>query len=407
MSVEVEARRQGKPLKTFQGHRGEITCVAVSNIGEDPFIISGSEDGTARVWKRSQQGELQIWRHPSAVRSVACSPASAGKINWCLTGCADGSVRLWNLDEIAKNPDKTIEPKWEKKDQHLDTAINCLAFSPDGKYYATGGEDNLINLWLTETGEKVYQFDSDRGHGGAVTALAFTPDFKNRLERGGLVSAGKDNKILVWTLHEKGAHLNADKTLGGRSGNVTSLGVSPDGKYLLYDQGKKLQVMGQARGQTVGVIQDPSEAAPFETVAAFSPDSSLILTTTASEGRIQLWRSPTDYPRSYEVRQYSTKESASITCAAFGKDKTLAELPKRKFPDAEELFAATGTKDGQVFLWAVPSKKRIEAEKKLKGTIILRERFVDPISKQGRVWVEVDNSEAKLTPGDIVTVVVP
>src|SRR5262249_54341092 len=63
----VEPPRRRKPLRYFPGHRGEITAVAVSRDPKDPFIISGSEDGTARVWRRTQYGEVQIWRHPAAV----------------------------------------------------------------------------------------------------------------------------------------------------------------------------------------------------------------------------------------------------------------------------------------------------------------------------------------------------
>jgi WD40 repeat protein len=419
MDVGVEAVRRRRPLSTFPGHRGEITCVAVSSPTKkdpEPYIISGSEDNTARVWKRTHKGELKILRHPAAVRSVACTSAEAARVNWCLTGCADGSVRLWDLDEIKKNPNKPLKPLWVKKDQHTD-AVNCLAFSPDGKYYASGGEDNLIFLWNADTGEKVYQFNADKGHQGAVTSLHFTPDLK-------VVSAGRDNKVLVWTLCKKGARLENDQTLPGRSGTVTSLGVSRDGRYLLYDQGKKLQVMAQAGGRTIGVIQDPSEGAPFETVAAFSPDASLILTTSGTEGRLQLWRSPTDYPRRkdqpqleantfekqlteypriYEVRQFIVRESTAITCAAFGTDETLGETGAE---DAHQVFAVTGTREGQVLLWAIPSNQQVKDEKKvLKGTIILRDEFVDPISKQARVWVEVDNIKGQLTPGEVVTVV--
>jgi WD40 repeat protein len=414
MKVEVEATTRRKPFRAFLGHRGEVTAVAVSGDDQDPFIISGSEDGSARVWKQSRRGELQIWRHPAAVRSIACTPKGAkdahGKlVNWCLTGCADGSVRLWDLDKIPKDSTDPIEPLWVRKEQHGD-AVNCLAFSPPAgdedpqqkgvvKWYVSGGEDNLIKLWKTEAKEDekelVYKFNPDKGHQGAVTSLHFTPDLK-------VVSAGRDNTILVWTLCQKGARLNAKQTLTGRSGNVTSLGVSRDGKYALFDQGKRLQVM--ARGQTVGVIQDPAESAAFETLALFSPDASLILTTNSSEGRLQLWRSPTDYPRSYEVRQFITRENIPVTCAAFGGD---TRLKSTAIPDANREFVAVGTKDGQVLLWAVPGKELVNKEKQLSGKITLMEQTVDPVSKQARIWVEVDNRSGNLTPGEIVTIVVP
>ncbi len=387
LDVDVHATQRREPVKTLRGHRGEVTCIAVSSDEKDPLIVSGSEDTTARVWQRSRQGEKMIWHHPAAVRSIACSPRGA-KGNYCLTGCADGSVRLWDLD---KDSDK---PVWEKTEQHGD-AVTALAFSPDGKYYASGGEDNVINLWKTEDGSKVYAFDSDKGHQGAVTSLNFTPDFQ-------LVSAGRDNTLRVWTLHQKGAELNPNMPIANRGGSVPNLGVSKDGRFMLFDQGKTLQVMSLARGRTVGVIQDPSESTPFETLAVFSPDAALVLTASASEGRLRLWRTPTEKPYSYEVRQFIPKESSPATCAAFGTDANLATAGAK---DAERTFAVTGTKDGQIYLWAIPTKDL--ADQKLKGKVSLKELFIEPSTRQARLWVEIDNKDGLLTPGETTTVVVP
>jgi WD40 repeat protein len=55
-------------------------------------------------------------------------------------------------------------------------AGSCFAFSPDGKMLARGGYDHIVHLWDVETGAPLAAF---AGHGGAVTALAFSPDGKN------------------------------------------------------------------------------------------------------------------------------------------------------------------------------------------------------------------------------------
>jgi WD40 repeat protein len=393
--VEVYPTRRREPVKTLQGHRNAINAVAVSSDGKDPFIISASEDKTAQVWKRNQ-GSMIIWQHPSAVKSVACTPRDSKK-SYCLTGCADGTVRLWDLKHLSSKPLKEL-------DLHTD-AINCLAFSPDGKLFAVGSEDGTISLWETESGEKKYSFDSECCHLGAVTALHFTPDLQ-------LVSAGRDNSLRVWTLCENGARLNEGQPISDRSGSVAQLGVSKDGRYMLFDQGKSLQVMSLKDGKTVGVIQDPSASTPFETLAEFSPDGSLVLTANASDGRLQLWRAPTGPARVHEVRQFVPKDSTSpATCAAFGTDTTLTELAKPDNSaqagsgDAHDTFAVTGTKDGLVHIWAIPSRQAVE--KKLMGTISLRDQFVEPSTRQGRLWVEVPNEDGDLLPGETATIVIP
>jgi WD40 repeat protein len=216
-----------------------------------------------------------------------------------------------------------------------------------------------------------------------------------------LITAGRDNTLRVWALHEKGALLDESRLFTNRSGSVTSLGVDPQGKWLLFDQGRKLQVISRLSGRTVGLIQDPAEASPFENLAQFSPDASLVLTTSAAEGRLQLWKAPTDGSRSFEARQFKAKESGPVSCAAFGIDTA---LPETRAEDAERVFAVTGTKDGAVHVWAVPGKDQVA--KKLRGTVSLLDAYVDPSTGQARVWVDVDNKDLILKPGDSVTVVV-
>src|SRR5437868_6479344 len=50
-----------------------------------------------------------------------------------------------------------------------------VAFSPDGKTLASGGNDELIGLWNPSTGAELRRF---KGHDDGVNALAFAPDGK-------------------------------------------------------------------------------------------------------------------------------------------------------------------------------------------------------------------------------------
>ena len=62
---------------------------------------------------------------------------------------------------------------------------------------------------------------------------------------------------------------------------------------MLYDQGKTLQILSVETGRTLGELKNPINAPAFESLALFSPDASLMLTAGATEGRLQLWRTPT------------------------------------------------------------------------------------------------------------------
>jgi WD40 repeat protein len=69
--------------------------------------------------------------------------------------------------------------------------VTCAAFSPDGKTFATGGQDRVIRLWETATGQ---QRGQRTGHLGPVNFVAFAPDGRR------LASGSDDHTALIWDL---------------------------------------------------------------------------------------------------------------------------------------------------------------------------------------------------------------
>ncbi|HYV34888.1 MAG TPA: hypothetical protein VE988_04235 [Gemmataceae bacterium] len=368
-------------LELIKAHRAEVTCVGFCADGQ--HFVSGSEDTSVCIWERGQvASKYQLW-HKSPVRSVACSPKGA----WLLVGCADGSITLWDLTQ----PDQAVKVI---TDQHRGP-VTALAFSPDGDYFASGGEDNSIVMWSAD-GEKMYAFDADHGvnepHQGTITSLNFTPQCT-------LVSAARDNTLRVWTLGKKGAK-QALAPITNRGGTVGQLGVSPQG-LMLFDKGKSIQLVSMADRSTVCVLDNLAGSNPFDTLALFSPDGSLMLTGGAGEGRLHLWKTPTRNERAFQVRELVTKDRTGITSAAFSPGK--------------QRLAVTGSKDGFVHLWALPDETTVEKHRIWQdgNNQALKLDLVEPEQNAGktRIAANVENPQNavdgfRLRPGQRITVVV-
>lgn len=381
--VRVEPIDERVPLRTLTGHLGEINAVAVTKDADFPRFLSASEDGTVCVWDQWSKKPLRELVHGEPVRSLAVSPPKS-KHNLALTGTKDGNVFLWDLSKPGKLPLKEI------KKVHRD-AVTSVAFSPDGEYFATGGDDAQMYLF-NKDGQQLYSFDPEHSpgdaHRGTVTSLHFT-------EHGTLISASRDNTVRIWNLKEKGPELEG-KPITGRTGGVSQLGVSADGSLMLLDRGKDLQVLSAVDGSRIATLKNPVGGLPFETLAQFSPDKSLILTAGAPEGRLQLWRAPDVLNRGHEVVQLVTPERGAVTCAA---------ISPIMHKGADQAMVISGTKDCYVYLWALPDAKEVEGHATV-GTVTLVGDDIAAGSRQIQIWVDVPNSDGRFTPGRPVTIVI-
>ena len=81
----------------------------------------------------------------------------------------------------------------EGPDSH-DAAVSVLAFSPDGKWIASGSADSTIILWDARSGSQLLAHEWV-AHVGGVDRLAFSPS-----DGQFLASSGKDNAVTIWAV---------------------------------------------------------------------------------------------------------------------------------------------------------------------------------------------------------------
>ncbi len=134
-------------------------------------------------------------------------------------------------------------------------SVNAVVFSPDNRWLASGGKDNVIKIWDLATGNVLRTL---YGHASNVNALAVSPDGKllasgsgdinderdlGAFTQGGVVG-GEDNTVRIWNV-DTGREL---QVLRGHELPVGAVAFSNDGKSLTSASGDSVKVWDVAAG---------------------------------------------------------------------------------------------------------------------------------------------------------------
>ena len=202
--------------------------------------------------------------HTAPINSIAISPD--GK--FLASGSNDNTIKILEIN--------TRKIKWTFNNE---SSVNAVAFSPDGKIFASGDRDSNIQFWDVNSGDKLRLIKGHMSCFYGVTSLSFSPDSKI------LVSAGGDETVKLWDV-STGLEI---RTLRGHDRWIGSVVISSNGEFLAsssVDQAVILWELNSGRK-----LYKLDHAGMFSAVrsVAFSPNARII--ATASEDcTIKLWK---------------------------------------------------------------------------------------------------------------------
>ncbi|ASC70040.1 WD-40 repeat protein [Halomicronema hongdechloris C2206] len=192
------------------------------------------------------------------VRSVRFSPTG----NYLVSGSADYSIRLWNLENQTST---TID------DDDLNGWIESVDFRPDGQQFAAGSSGGIAKIWDLD-GNVVQTLP---GHVGTVNRARFSPDGHT------LAAVAGDGQVRVWSLMNK-----AIAQLDTHTDALWNVDVSSDGTQIATASVDGTTRIWDRSGAEIRRLELPTNQVFNDVV--YSPGGNTIATSTI-DGDIQLW----------------------------------------------------------------------------------------------------------------------
>ncbi|ETW77037.1 hypothetical protein HETIRDRAFT_421241 [Heterobasidion irregulare TC 32-1] len=282
-SLNTVAVALGENVYMWKADTGAVVHIGEAIEGTYVSSVDFSKDGTF-LGVGNGTGEVDLWDIEAGqkLRTMGGHQNQVATLSWnghvLSSGCGDGSI--WHHDvRIARH--KVMELVG-----HVGEVCG-LKWRADGELLASGGNDNVVNIWDGRLGDVVEGSRgvakwTKRNHTAAVKAIAWCPWQPSLLASGG---GTNDATVNIWN-STTGARLHSLKT----PSQVTSAQWSPHKKEFLTTHGyptNSIMVHAYPSLERVAEIRDAHDSRVL--FSAISPAGDMVCTGAGDEN-LKFWR---------------------------------------------------------------------------------------------------------------------
>nr|XP_033771174.1 cell division cycle protein 20 homolog [Geotrypetes seraphini] len=274
----------GDIVLLLQMEQPEEYISSVSWIKEGNYLAVGTSNAEVQLWDVQQQKRL---------RNMISHSSRVGALSWnnhiLSSGSRTGHIHHHDV-RIAQHHVATLQGHTQE--------VCGLEWSPDGRYLASGANDNLVNIWPSAQGDgELSPIQTFTQHQGAVKAVAWCPWQLNVLATGGGTS---DRHIRIWNVCS-GTCLNSVDT----QSQVCSILWSTNYKELISGHGFAQNQLVIWKYPTMAKVTELKGHTSRILNLAMSPDGSTVVSAAADE-TLRIWKC-------FEVDPIKKKEKEKVS----------------------------------------------------------------------------------------------
>ncbi len=308
------------PHLTLMGHGSAVNSVMVGQVDGRPVIVSGSDDGSVRMWDARDGTPVgaPLTGHESFVTSVALGEVDGRAV--IVSGSDDGSVRMWDARDGT--------PIGAPFTGH-EAAVTSIALGDvDGRaVIVSGSEDMTVRLWDKKEGTSIGA--PLTGHESFVTSVALG-DVNGRAV---IVSGSRDMTVRLWDAKE-GTPIGVPLT--GHAGFITTVALGEfDGRAVIVSgsSDKTVRLWDAKEGTSIGAPLTGHEDC-VNTVALGEFDGRVVIVSGSRDKTVRLW----DAKERISIGAPLTGHDWSVNTVALGEVDGLALIVSGSYEKTVRLW---------------------------------------------------------------------
>jgi len=189
---------------------------------------------------------------------------------------------------------------FEKVLAQYDQAAYTLAFSSDGRWLATAGEESVVRVYDTTTLAETLSLNTEQGE---INGICFSPDGVT------VATTGDNGTIQLWEWRKKQLKLE----IAALDDEVYEVLFTPDGQRLISTGiDPKICVWNALSGELLGRLEGHTDTAGAIDI---SPDGQL-LASASSDWTLRLW----DLNSLRQIRVLHKENLSKLVCVKFSND---------------------------------------------------------------------------------------